>query len=240
MFAQLNLEELLFIDIETVPGEASYADLDDKLQELWATKARQLNKSEINPADVYERAGIYAEFGQIVCISVGILMKIDGGSRYGMRLKSFCNTNEKQLLQDLCELLNGKFTKKDHLLCGHNIREFDIPYLCRRMLVNDICIPRLVDCTGLKPWEIPHLDTMHLWRFGDSRSYASLHLLATLFNIPSPKNDMDGSEVARVFYEDRDLERISRYCQQDVLTVAQLLLRFKSLPLMQPADIQFT
>ncbi len=240
MFAQLNLEELLFIDIETVPGEANYSDLDNRLQELWATKARQLNKSDINPAEVYERAGIYAEFGQIVCISVGILMKIDGGNRYGMRLKSFCNANEKQLLQDLCELLNGKFTKKDHLLCGHNIREFDIPYLCRRMLVNDICIPRLVDCTGLKPWEIPHLDTMHLWRFGDSRSYASLHLLATLFNIPSPKNDMDGSEVARVFYEDRDLERISRYCQQDVLTVAQLLLRFKSLPLMQPADIQFT
>jgi DNA polymerase elongation subunit (family B) len=239
MFAQLNLEELLFIDIETVPGEASYADLDVRLQELWATKAKQFMKSETDPADVYERAGIYAEFGQIICISVGVLKKIEGG-RYRMRLKSFCNENEKQLLEDLCALLNTKFTKKDHLLCGHNIREFDIPYLCRRMLVNDICIPKLVDCTGLKPWEIPHLDTMHLWRFGDTRSYASLNLLAALFNIPSPKDDIDGSEVARVYYEERDLDRISRYCQQDVVTVAQLLLRFKSLPLMQPHDIEFT
>lgn len=240
MFAQLKLEDLLFIDIETVPGAARYADLNEQFRDLWAAKAKQVAKTECDPAEVYERAGIYAEFGQIVCISVGVLRKLDGGHRYSMRLKSFCNENEKQLLEDVCALLTTKFTKKDHCLCGHNIREFDIPYLCRRMLVNDICIPKLVDCTGLKPWEIPHLDTMHLWRFGDSRSYASLNLLATLFNIPSPKNDIDGSEVARVFYEDRDLDRISRYCQQDVVTVAQLLLRFKSLPLMQPADIEFT
>ena len=239
MFAQLKLEDLLFIDIETVPGRASFADLDERLQELWAIKARQLAKIEPDPADIYERAGLHAEFGQIVCISIGILRETEGG-RYTMRLKSFANTNEKQLLEDLSTLLNTRFTGKSHCLCGHNIKEFDIPYLCRRMLVNDICLPKLVDCTGLKPWEVPHLDTLHLWRFGDSRSYVSLNLLAALFNIPSPKSDMDGSEVARVFYEDGDLERISRYCEQDVITVAQLLLRFKSLPILQPADIQFT
>lgn len=239
MFAQLKLEDLLFIDIETVPGRPSFADLDEQFQELWTIKARQLAKIEPDPADIYERAGLYAEFGQIVCISIGILRET-GDGRYSMRLKSFCNANEKQLLDDLCVLLNTKFTGKSHCLCGHNIREFDIPYLCRRMLVNDICLPKLVDCTGLKPWEIPHLDTLHLWRFGDNRSYVSLSLLAALFNIPSPKSDMDGSEVARVFYEDRDLARISRYCEQDVVTVAQLLLRFKSLPLLPPEDIQST
>lgn len=239
MFAQLKLEDLLFIDIETVPAQPGYEHLDERFRELWAVKARQMSKIDSDPADVYERAGIYAEFGKIVCISIGIVREMEGG-RYTIRLKSFCNENEKQLLEDLCALLNTKFTGKSYCLCGHNIREFDIPYLCRRMLINDICIPKLVDCTGLKPWEVPHLDTMQLWRFGDTRSYTSLNLLAALFSIPSPKDDIDGSEIARVFYEERDLDRISRYCQQDVVTVAQLLLRFKSLPLMQPEDIQYT
>ncbi|QMU27835.1 ribonuclease H-like domain-containing protein [Adhaeribacter radiodurans] len=239
MFAQLKLEDLLFIDIETVPGQPSYADLDERFQELWAIKSRQLAKIEPDPADIYERAGLHAEFGKIVCISIGILRETTDG-QFTMRLKSFCNANEKELLEDLCDLLNTKFTGKSHCLCGHNIREFDIPYLCRRMLVNDICLPKLVDCTGLKPWEISHLDTLHLWRFGDSRSFVSLDLLAALFNIPSPKSDMSGSEVGRVFYEEKDLNRISRYCEQDVVTVAQLLLRFKSLPMLRPEDIQFT
>ncbi|MDQ4140291.1 MAG: ribonuclease H-like domain-containing protein [Bacteroidota bacterium] len=239
MFAQLKLEDLLFIDIETVPGQPSYADLDERFQELWTIKSRQLAKIEPDPADIYERAGIYAEFGKIVCISIGILRELNDG-HYSMRLKSFCNTNEKELLEDLCTLLNTKFTGKSHCLCGHNIKDFDIPYLCRRMLVNDICIPKLVDCTGMKPWEIPHLDTLHLWRFGDTRSFVSLDLLAALFNIPSPKSDMNGAEVGRVFYEEGDLSRISRYCEQDVVTVAQLLLRFKSLPMLRPEDIQYT
>ncbi|QNF34239.1 ribonuclease H-like domain-containing protein [Adhaeribacter swui] len=236
MFAQLKLEDLLFIDIETVPGQANFADLDERFQELWAKKSRQLAKIEPDPADIYERAGLHAEFGQIVCISIGILRETSAG-HYTLRLKSFANTKEKELLLELCELLNTKFTGKSHCLCGHNIKEFDIPYLCRRMLVNDICIPKLVDCTGLKPWEVPHLDTLHLWRFGDSRSYVSLDLLAALFKIPSPKTEMDGSDVARVFYEECDLLKISRYCEQDVVTVAQLLLRFKSLPMLQPEDI---
>ena len=237
MFAQLKLEDLLFIDIETVPGCANFADLDEKFQELWAIKARQLAKMEPDPADIYERAGLHAEFGRIVCISIGILRETPEG-RYTMRLKSFANTNEKQLLLALGSLLDTKFTGKSYCLCGHNIKEFDIPYLCRRMLVNDICLPTLVDCTGMKPWEVPHLDTLHLWRFGDTRSYVSLNLLAALFNITSPKSEMDGADVARVYYEEQDLEKISRYCEQDVITVAQLLLRFKSLPILLPQDIQ--
>ena len=239
MFAQLKPEELLFFDIETVPAQPAFAQLDEPMRELWAHKAQQLTKGERSPEEYYERAGIYAEFGKIVCVSLGVLYK-KGEERYGIRLKSICHENERVLLEELNHLLENKMNGKQRCLCGHNIREFDIPYLCRRMLVNDLCIPKLVDCTGLKPWEVPHLDTLHLWRFGDSRSYVSLNLLAALFRIPSPKGDIDGSEVGRVFYEEQDLNRISRYCQQDVLTVAQLLLRFKSLPLLRPEDITYT
>ena len=236
MFASLKLEDLLFIDIETVPAVPSYHELEAEMQVFWNKKAQQLAKSDADPAAVFERAGLFAEFGQIICVSIGMLRKLSD-NRFGIRLKSFAGPDEKVLLEELSEVLN-KLNGKPYCLCGHNIREFDIPYLCRRMLLNDLCIPKLVDCTGLKPWEIPHLDTMQLWRFGDSKSYASLDLLATLFRIPSPKSDISGADVARVFYEDQDLDRISRYCQQDVLTVAQLLLRFKSLPLIEEVDVE--
>lgn len=238
MFAQLKLEDLLFIDIETVPAVPAFEHLEEPFRELWSVKARQLTKGESKPEEYYDRAGIYAEFGKIVCVSLGVLRKL-GEERYAIRLKSICHANERVLLEELCKLLNSRFNDKKYCLCGHNIREFDIPYLCRRMLVNDLCIPQLVDCTGLKPWEVPHLDTLHLWRFGDFKSYTSLNLLAALFRIPSPKGDINGGDVHRVFYEEGDLDRISRYCQQDVLTVAQLLLRFKSLPLIQAEDMEY-
>jgi predicted PolB exonuclease-like 3'-5' exonuclease len=238
MFAQLKPEELLFIDIETVPAEPAFAQLEEPMRELWAQKAQQLSRGDKSPEEFYERAGIYAEFGKIVCVSLGVLYR-KGEERYGIRLKSICHADERVLLEKLNDLLENKINGKQRCLCGHNIREFDIPYLCRRMLVNDLCIPKLVDCTGLKPWEVPHLDTMQLWRFGDMKSFTSLNLLATLFRIPSPKGDINGADVGRVFYEEGDLGRISRYCQQDVLTVAQLLLRFKSLPLIQPSDVEY-
>ena len=238
MLSSLKLEDLLFIDIETVPAVPAFAQLEPALQEHWAKKARTMAKAECDPAELFERAGLHAEFGQIICVSIGVLRKI-GDKQYGMRLKSFCNENEHDLLVELSYLLETKFNGRQHCLCGHNIRDFDIPYLCRRMLINDICIPKLVDCTGLKPWEISHLDTMQLWKFGDQRSYISLDLLATLFKIPSPKADISGADVARVFYEERDLARISQYCQRDVLTVAQLLLRFKSLPLIKEEDVEW-
>jgi 3'-5' exonuclease len=238
MFAQQKPEELLFIDIETVPGQPDFAQLDPSFQEFWTQKALQLSKGEASAEEFYERAGIYAEFGKIVCVSLGVLRKL-GEDRYGIRLKSICHQNERVLLEELNDLIEQRINGRQRCLCGHNIREFDIPYLCRRMLVNDLCIPKLVDCTGLKPWEVPHLDTMHLWRFGDTKSFVSLNLLAALFRIPSPKGDISGADVGRVYYEEGDLERISRYCQQDVLTVAQLLLRFKSLPLIQPVDVEY-
>jgi DNA polymerase elongation subunit (family B) len=237
VFADLKLENLLFIDIETVPAAPSFAELPEVYQEFWAHKTEKLTRGAETPAEYFRQAGIYAEFGKIICISVGVLKQ--KGVGYAFRLKSFCNNDERQLLLDFSELLNTKFAEKRHCLCGHNIREFDIPYLCRRMLIHDLCLPRLVDCQGMKPWEIPHLDTMQLWKFGDQKTFTSLALLATLFGIPSPKNDISGADVARVYYEEHDLERISRYCQQDVLTVAQLVLRFRSLPLIADGDVTY-
>ncbi|MCX6230025.1 MAG: 3'-5' exonuclease [Bacteroidetes bacterium] len=224
MLENIILPRVLFLDIETVPLHASYHQLDDRFKKLWDKKAALLTKSETDPVaatspeSVYERAGIYAEFGKIICISTGYIK--DGG----FRIKSFYGDDEKQLLTDFAALLTTHFNTVNHYLCAHNGKEFDYPFIARRMLVNGIKLPMLLNIAGKKPWEITHLDTMELWKFGDYKNYTSLELLAALFGIPTPKNDIDGSQVRRVYYEEKDLNRIVEYCQKDTLTVAQLLL----------------
>jgi DNA polymerase elongation subunit (family B) len=191
-------------------------------------------------ADTFnDKAGIYAEFGKIICISVGFLTKSTDGSAPIMRLKSYANHIEKNLLEDFSELLNKYFNNPDKFaICGHNIKEFDVPYICRRMLINQLPFPKLFDIAGKKPWETKHLlDTLEMWKFGDNKNYTSLKLLTALFEIPSPKDDIDGSDVARVYWEDRDLDRIAVYCEKDVLATAQLYLRFKRLPLLKSEQI---
>ncbi len=170
---------------------------------------------------MYERAGIYAEFGKIICISTGFIK--DGS----FRIKSFYGDDEKQLLTEFAAMLSTHFNTVNHFLCAHNGKEFDYPFIARRMLINGIKLPTLLDIAGKKPWEITHLDTMELWKFGDYKSYTSLELLSALFGIPTPKNDIDGSQVRSVYYDDQDLNRIVTYCQKDTLTVAQLLLRYR-------------
>ena len=96
-----------------------------------------------------------------------------------------------------------------------------------------------MNIAGKKPWEINHLDTMELWRFGDYKNYTSIKLLAALFDIPTPKDDIDGSQVAGVYYQEKDLERIKIYCQKDTLTVAQLLLSYKGEELIKEENIEF-
>ena len=189
MLQQLNLERVLFLDIETVPQHANYKDVPERLKTLWDKKAGFLAKTEESPEELYGRAGIYAEFGKIVCISVGF---IHSGE---IRLKSFYSHNEKELLQDFSELLTGFFGRNDQLLCAHNGKEFDFPYIARRLLINGLPLPHLLDIAGKKPWEIQHLDTMELWKFGDFKNYTSLNLLTAVFDIPTPKDDIDGSKV---------------------------------------------
>lgn len=228
MLESIPLSKILFLDIETVPQFPDYQDLDPRIKALWDKKASSLHKYETEtneprtPAVLYEKAGIYAEFGKIICISVGYFV-----DDY-FRIKSIYNHNEYELLQEFAGLLNNNhFNKSDNLLCAHNGKEYDFPFIARRMLINRIKIPPILNTCGKKPWEINHLDTMELWKFGDFKNYTSLELLAAVFNIPTPKDDIDGSQIRKVYYEDNDLMRIVTYCQKDTLTVAQLFLRYR-------------
>jgi len=226
MLKNINIENILFLDIETAPEYPSYDDLPEIFKKLWDKKAMRIKKEENDTPDfLYERAGIYSEFGKIICISVGIMK--DGE----IRIKSFFGDDEKLLLSDFSKMLSTKFNSKTHLLCAHNGKEFDFPYIARRMLIHNIRLPEMLDIAGKKPWEISHLDTMELWKFGDYKNYTSLELLAAIFNIPTPKDDIDGSMVGEVYWKEKDLPRIVKYCQKDVLTIAQLFLKYKGKPL---------
>jgi len=226
MLKNISIENILFLDIETAPEYPSYDDLPEIFKKLWDKKAMRIKKEENDTPDfLYERAGIYSEFGKIICISVGIMK--DGE----IRIKSFFGDDEKLLLSDFSKMLSTKFNSKTHLLCAHNGKEFDFPYIARRMLIHDVRLPEMLDIAGKKPWEISHLDTMELWKFGDYKNYTSLELLAAIFNIPTPKDDIDGSMVGEVYWKEKDLPRIVKYCQKDVLTIAQLFLKYKGKPL---------
>lgn len=236
MYESLNLENLLFIDIETVPIAPSYEELSLNYKKHWDRKAEFIpHRQEDTPEDLFVKAGIYAEFGKVVCISLGSIKCFE--EKNTIKLKSFYGEDEKELLARFVEMMNKPGNRKDLILCGHNIKEFDIPYLSRRLMVNGIRFPFLLNLSGKKPWEVTHIDTMELWKFGDRKNFTSLDLLATIFNIPTPKDDIDGSDVARVYYEEKNIERIATYCQKDVVTVAQLMLRYQGKPLIKEEDI---
>jgi len=228
MLDDIKVEDIMFLDIETVPQAPSFEKLDPVLQVLWEKKSSFFRSPEQSAEEVYERAGIYSEFGKIVCISVGF---INEKNPFSFRIKSFYGDNEKTLLSEFSDVL-VKFSKsgKEALLCAHNGREFDFPYIARRMIINRLVIPDILDNAGKKPWEIKLLDTMDLWKFGDYKNYTSLDLLTSILGIPSPKDDIDGSMVAGLYYGEKDIARIVRYCEKDVLSIARILLRFKNLP----------
>ncbi len=228
MLGNVKIEDVLFLDIETVPQAPSADDLNEPMQILWDKKSRFFRSAEQTAGEVYERAGIYAEFGKIICISVGFIRE---KNPFSFRLKSFYSDDEKALLTEFSAMLI-KFcsTRKEALLCAHNGREFDFPYIARRMIIHSLTIPDILDNAGKKPWEIKLLDTMDLWKFGDFKNFTSLELLTTILDIPSPKDDIDGSMVAKVYYEEKDLNRIIRYCEKDVLAIARILIRFMNLP----------
>ncbi len=246
MYNNLDLTKVLFLDIETVSEHATYDHLDETFQGLWKLKTRQVLRQYDEPiteeqavAAYPEKAGIYAEFGKIICISVGIVTRTKG--QLGVRLKSFASDDEAELLRDFAKMVNQYYNNPNqHFFCGHNLREFDVPYMCRRMLINQIELPRTLDISGKKPWETKHLlDTLEMWKFGDYKNYTSLKLLAACFGFPSPKDDIDGSEVGRVYWEEKDLDRIARYCEKDTLAVVQLLLKYLRQPILTEEQIVF-
>jgi uncharacterized protein YprB with RNaseH-like and TPR domain len=228
MLENFRVEDILFLDIETVPYAPSMALLAPAMQVLWDKKSKLFRNPDQSADEAYERAGIYSEFGKIICISAGLIKE---KNPYSFRIKSFYGDDEKALLTEFSGMLS-KFSRsdKDAQLCAHNGKEFDFPYIARRMIINKLVIPEILDNAGKKPWEVKLLDTMDLWKFGDYKNYTSLDLLTTVLGIPTPKDDIDGSMVARVYYEEKDLQRIVHYCEKDVLAIAQILLRFKNLP----------
>lgn len=224
----LSLNKILFLDIETVPEFSSWNLMEERAQKLWTDKTAFQRKDEISPEEFYhEKAGIYAEFGKIICISCGII------HQDRIRIKSFYGHNEEKLLNNFAQLLQERYQQEDQLLCAHNGKEFDFPYMARRLLIHQIPIPNILQLQGKKPWEIPHLDTMDLWKFGDYKHYTSLDLLAHVLGIDTPKDDIDGSQVASVYYTEKDLDRIVRYCEKDVVTLINIFLRMHY---MQPIE----
>jgi len=238
MLEKIKLENILFLDIETVPGTSVFEQLPEKMQSLWDKKSGFFRKDEELAEDVYSRAGIFAEFGKVICISVGMTYK--KGQETHFRLKSFYGDNEKDLLIDFNRLLKKLSQKSEIQLCAHNGKEFDFPYLARRMLINGLELPALLDVAGKKPWEVSFLDTMELWKFGDYKHFTSLDLLTTIFQIPTPKDDMDGSMVGDAYWKDHELEKIVKYCEKDVIAVVQLFLRYQGKSIIPDEKIEIT
>lgn len=230
------LSNILFLDIETVPVCYRYEDLDPVSQELWDEKVRyQAESNGVKTSELYEKAGVLAEFAKVICICIGFFYE-DNGERK-LRLKTISGDDEHELLLEFSELIDEKFSR--YQLCAHNGKEFDFPFLGRRMLINGIKIPSVLSLAGKKPWEVNHLDTMDLWKFGDRKHFTSLKLLAHLFNLPTPKDDISGKDVARVYWEERDLHRIAVYCQKDVITLANLVLRWEQQPILEESQLSF-
>ena len=227
MLEAISSEDILFIDIETVPQKADFTELPEHFQKLWDKKSVYFRDETQVAADVYERAGIYAEFGRIICISAGVIIQKNGERYY--RVKSFHDSDEKKLLSDFNDMLEKFTSNPGKKLCAHNGIEFDYPYIARRTLINGLRLPRILDISGAKPWEIKDrlLDTLQMWKFGDYKNYTSLDLLCAVFDIPTPKDDIDGSQVAQTYYQEGDLDRIIRYCEKDTLALANLILRYK-------------
>lgn len=235
MNLKIKMNNVLFLDIETVPQKEYWSEVSETTQELFSKKTAYQRKEEFSAENFYERAGIWAEFGKIICISVAYFNS--NMQERNLRVTSFSGNDEKELLIDFKKLLDTHFNKAYHVLCAHNGKEFDFPYIARRMIVHQVELPSKLNLFGKKPWEVPHLDTMELWKFGDYKHYSSLQLLTSILGIPSPKDDIDGSEVAKVYYKDKNLDRIVKYCEKDTIAVAQLLMRFNNEKLVEEHEI---
>ncbi len=234
----IRLENMLLIDIETVSEQAVFSTLNEDWQQLWKEKVQRTLPEDISPEEFYpQRAGVMAEFAKVVCISVGYFKR--DGKAIQLRVKSFYGDDEKILLQDfIAALQKMEANNNKWSFTGHNIKEFDIPFICRRLLINSLSIPPFLDFQNMKPWETNMIDTFQYWRFGDYKQYTSLKLLAAALNVPSPKDDIDGSMVGEVYWVEKNLERIVTYCQKDVVTTANIVLRFKNMPLLEADNIE--
>lgn len=233
----IRLEELILIDIETVSAQNQFHSLNNNWQQLWQEKVIKMLPPNISIEEMYEqKAGVMAEFSKIVCVSIGYFKK---EPKWELRIKSFFGEEEKLVLQNFMNAVSQMHRVNDKwIFAGHNIKEFDIPFLCRRLLVNHFAIPDYLNFQNKKPWETNIVDTFQYWRFGDYKNFTSLNLLAACLGIASPKDDMDGSMVGKIYWQEKDIERIATYCQKDIATVANIILRFKNMDLFTENQIR--
>ncbi|MHA8075292.1 3'-5' exonuclease [Aquirufa sp. TARAVU-A1A] len=235
----MNFKNTLFLDIETVSGKSDFSQISEKMQEFWLKKAKNLyNVDALSLEDLYaDRAALFAEFGRVIVIGMGFLY-VNKDQQLSMKVKTIAHHDEKELLKEFGAFINKTYKSKELTLVAHNGKEFDFPYLCRRMLANNLEIPKALQVQGKKPWEIIHQDTMEMWRFGDRKNYTSLELLAEMMGIEGAKSDLSGDQVHDVYYKEGNLARIESYCMEDVIVVAQLYLRFHFMNLVEPHNIQ--
>lgn len=237
MLEHINPKNIIFIDIETAPVVKDFEQLNDRMKKAWEKKS-SFFREDSNPEDVWMKSAVYSEFSRIICISAAVIYTENKSRK--IRVKAFYNEDEKVLLEEFGKMLAGYKRKKDYLLCAHNGKEFDFPFIARRMLINRVNIPDVLDIAGLKPWEVNLLDTMNLWKFGDYKHYTPLELLATLFEIPTPKNEIDGSMVPSLYWQENKLNDIVNYCNKDVVTVANILLSYKGEKIITDENIEIS
>ncbi len=236
MMHDLKLENVLFLDIETVPSVESFSELSVRQKELWEARSSYIRKEGEDASDVWSRAGLYAEFGKIICISAGIFSSLAEPRRF--RIKSFYGDDEVKIIRDFAELIRNFRKGQDLRLCAHNGKEFDFPFIARRTIILGEALPAVLNIAGKKPWELNFVDTLELWKFGEFRNFTSLALLAEILGVSNPKDDLDGSQVAQVYYGEKNLDRIARYCEKDVLAVAQVLLRLRGEELVPEENVE--
>ncbi len=238
MDAKKLLKNILFIDIETVSAEEKYENLSDRWKDLWNYKASFLkNDTNLTASELYERAGIYSEFGKIICIGLGFFYWNEN-EKICLKTKIIAQENEAEILLEFKHILETKYKNRGVVLAAHNGKEFDYPYICRRMIVNNVPIPAALQLNGQKPWNIPHYDTMDMWKFGDKKQFTSLDLMAALFNVESSKKNMAGHQVNQVFYQEQNLEKIAEYCREDIVVLAQVFCKLQGIILPQTFDIE--
>lgn len=233
-----KLKQILFLDIETVSQRATYDELTESQQQLWDKKAKFFRSEDKSSSELYEeKAAIFAEFGRIITIGLGYF-HFDKDDEPTFKTKAFYFKDEKKILTEFKTFIKSKFTEKTLVLCAHNGKEFDFPYISRRMIINGIELPQSLDLSGKKPWEVPHQDTMEMWKFGDYKNFTSLDLLANVLDVPSSKTDMDGSMVHGVYYKENNLDKIVKYCLQDVVVCTQVYMKLSGLPYLSEEQIQ--
>lgn len=236
MIHDLKLKNALFLDIETVPSVESFSKLNERQKKLWEARSSHFRKEGEDASDVWSRAGLYAEFGKIICISAGIFSSLAEPRRF--RIKSFYGDDEIKIIRDFAELIRNFRKGQDLRLCAHNGKEFDFPFIARRTIILGEPLPAVLNIAGKKPWELNFVDTLELWKFGEFRNFTSLALLAEILGVSNPKDDLDGSQVAQVYYGEKNLDRIARYCEKDVLALAQVLLRLRSEKLIPEENVE--